>query len=102
MAPRGGAGQSDSQGPRYDPNDEYMGLPQTEGVDTVFSNCTYCHSAAIIMQQRMPPSQWDYTLNWMVEKQGMPELEPEDRKVVMNYLIQHFSTESGKSGEEAK
>jgi hypothetical protein len=29
-------------------------------------------------------------MDWMVEKQGMNPLEPDERKVIVDYLAQHF------------
>jgi hypothetical protein len=30
-------------------------------------------------------------MDWMVEKQGMPPLSPEDRNAIVAYLAKHFS-----------
>ncbi len=42
------------------------------------------------MQQRMTRKGWDKTLVWVVEEQGMPELEPDERDLILDYLDTHF------------
>ncbi len=78
----------------FDPQDDYWGLPRTEGVDDVAAFCTACHSLEIVMQQRITPKRWQYTLNWMIEKQGMAKLDPETYQLIYAYLTRHFSNES--------
>lgn len=75
--------------------DEFGGLPADEGRETVFYTCTACHSTAIIMQQGMSRSRWDHTLEWMVAKQGMPELAPEVREEILTYLAANFGEDRG-------
>ncbi|UTW60272.1 hypothetical protein KFE96_08145 [Kordiimonas sp. SCSIO 12603] len=81
-----------ARGSKFDPNDDYWGLPRTEGYEEVAAYCASCHSLAIVMQQRVTPERWDYLLDWMVEKQNMPELEAEERALIHRYLIEHFSS----------
>ena len=79
----------------FDPADDYWGLPRTEGVDLVAGLCSSCHSLEIVMQQRMTPDRWDYTLNWMMEKQGMVRLDEAQYDMVYAYLTSHFSSSAG-------
>jgi hypothetical protein len=75
---------------RFDPADDYWGLPRSQGVETVSGYCSACHSLAIVMQQRQTEEDWDYLLNWMVEKQGMA-LPPDDiRAEIIAYLSREF------------
>jgi hypothetical protein len=74
-------------------NPELGNLPDTAGAEETFYLCTACHSAAIIRQQRLSDARWDYLWNWMVEKQGMPEQDPETRETVLSYLKRHFSSQ---------
>ena len=97
LAPRHREDGERRTGAQYDPADEFSGLPRTPGHETVYYQCTYCHSAQIIMQQRLPRSRWDYLLNWMVAQQGMPEPSPEARAEILDYLVRHFSPESGRA-----
>lgn len=66
-------------------------LPPGPGREEVFYNCYACHSFRIIKQQRLPESTWDELMDWMVEKQSMAPLTPEDRKAIVSYLGKHFS-----------
>ncbi len=85
-APQGGA-----SAPKYDPDDQYAGMPRTEGVETVFAQCSYCHSPFLIMQQRLSRERWDEVVRLMVEEKGMPEPDPADRQVILDYLAKYFS-----------
>ncbi|CAI2717119.1 hypothetical protein [Nitrospina watsonii] len=69
-----------------DPN---AGLPQGQGRDAVIANCTACHNAALILQNRMSRSAWDALITWMQEEQGLWELEPEVRNSILDYLAKH-------------
>ncbi|MEQ9812402.1 MAG: hypothetical protein RLO50_06445 [Azospirillaceae bacterium] len=71
-----------------------FGLPDTEGVDVVYYACTVCHSAATFTMQHMTEARWDYTLDWMVETQGMNPMTPEDRSTALTYLVRHFGAGS--------
>ena len=74
----------------FDPQDEYWGLPRTEGYELTAAYCTACHSIRIVMQQEQPLEGWEYLLNWMTEKQGMAAPHPDDREVLLNYLVTNF------------
>jgi mono/diheme cytochrome c family protein len=65
-------------------------LPEGPGREEVFYNCYACHSFRIIKQQRLPESTWDELMDWMVEKQAMPPLSPDDRKAIVKYLGKHY------------
>lgn len=88
-ASTGGAASGGWDGPRAE---EYGNLPDTDGVQTVYQNCTWCHSQSLFTQQKMTPDRWDYTLDWMVTSGGMPELPEEDRQVILDYLVRHYSS----------
>jgi len=49
-----------------------------------------CHSLRLVVQQRLDRASWDETLDWMIEEEGMPVLEPNDRTVILVYLEIHF------------
>jgi hypothetical protein len=61
-------------------------FPPGPGREETFYTCTACHNFKLVAQQGMSRRQWDETLTWMTEKQGMPALEGNDRKVVLDYL----------------
>ena len=86
--------QLSKQHHQFDPQDEYSGMPRDNNVDLVVGLCSGCHSLQIVMQQSMTPARWDYTLDWMSEKQGMAPLSAQDREKVYAYLVANFSSGS--------
>ncbi len=72
------------------PEDEWQGLPPGHGREEVFYLCAACHSLAIVKQQGLDQDGWAETLDWMVEEQGMPELETEERTAILEYLSTHY------------
>jgi hypothetical protein len=65
---------------------QYQGLPPGKGRAQVLENCTVCHSSAIILQTHMSRKKWDQTLSWMQDKQGLWALQPNLRKIILDYL----------------
>ena len=65
-------------------------LPAGPHREETFYFCVACHSSQIISRQGMTRERWDETLHWMSEKQAMPVLEGEDRKLILDYLAQAF------------
>lgn len=61
-------------------------LPEGAGRDVVAVICSGCHSLRLVAQQGMSERRWEKTLKWMVEEQGMVELDDETRKTVLGYL----------------
>lgn len=74
-------------------NEELGGLPNGEGAEDTFYQCTACHSTDIIKQQRVTDHRWDEMWTWMVERQGMLEPDEETKQVILIYLKQKFSSE---------
>lgn len=65
-------------------------FPAGEGRDATFYTCTACHGFRIVAAQGMTRRQWEDSINWMSERHGMPVLEGNDRKVVLDYLEATF------------
>ena len=65
--------------------------PRTEGYEEVGYFCGACHSLAIVKQQGLSRAHWDELFDWMIEEQDMPELEPEERELFLDYLARHFN-----------
>lgn len=74
--------------------DDGRGLPAGPGQDEVAAYCLPCHSLAIVTQQRLSRRVWDEVLDWMVEEQAMPELEPADRALILDYLATHYAPDT--------
>jgi hypothetical protein len=79
---------------RSAPAEDLEGLPAGPGQEEVFYACGACHSTYMVQQQRLSRRVWDELLDWMVAKQGMAELEPAERALVLDYLERHFGRPS--------
>jgi hypothetical protein len=73
--------------------DDFGGLPEGEGQEEVFYNCSYCHSLRTVTAQHLSRSRWARILDEMVQVQGMPELEEDTRAAIHDYLVEHFGFE---------
>ncbi|NNJ54771.1 MAG: monoheme cytochrome C [Bacteroidia bacterium] len=65
------------------------GLVDAEGLMTVVSNCTSCHSAKIIIQNRMTAERWNETIKWMQETQNLWDLG-KNQEIIVNYLVANY------------
>lgn len=65
------------------------GLKDAEGLMTVVSNCTPCHSAKLLTQNRMTADGWAETIKWMQETQGLWGLG-DNQEVIINYLVTNY------------
>ncbi len=65
------------------------GLVEAEGLMTVVNNCTYCHSAKIIIQNRMNTERWNATIKWMQETQNLGDLGA-NQEVIVKYLVTNY------------
>jgi cytochrome c len=72
---------------------DWQGLPPGLGREEVFYACNVCHSLMLVTQQGMSRDRWDETLEWMVEEQGMNEIEDvAARDRILDYLSTHFGS----------
>jgi hypothetical protein len=77
--------------------DDLGGLPKAPGQEEVFYLCNACHSIRLVTQQRLSRQRWDRLLDWMVEEQGMGELAPEDRSLILDYLTTYYGQDVPRS-----
>ena len=70
--------------------DGTAGLPDGRGREETVGFCGACHSMHIVRQQGMTRPRWDETLDLMVERHGMPQLEGEEREAILDYLALAF------------
>jgi hypothetical protein len=75
-------------------DDDFGGLPEAEGREEVYYGCIACHSIRTVTNQRLSRRVWDEVLTWMVEEQAMPELEPDERQIILDYLSTQLGTDS--------
>lgn len=72
---------------------EFGVLHNAPGVEATYYACTACHSEMIVAQQGLDREEWDKMFEWMVEEQGMSEIEEPDRTEILDYLEAHYNTD---------
>ncbi len=65
------------------------GLVDAEGLMTVVGNCTSCHSAKLLTQNRMSAERWDETIKWMQETQNLWDFG-KNKEIIINYLTTNY------------
>ena len=65
---------------------ENSGLKPGKSREIVWTACPQCHTADIIVASHMSRKTWDTTLTWMEQTQGLAELEPDVRGLILDYL----------------
>ena len=72
---------------------EYGVLHEAPGVDLTYAYCAACHSEMLVAQQGLTRERWDDMLEWMVEEQGMAEIDEPDRSIILDYLTEYYNTD---------
>jgi cytochrome c len=65
-------------------------LTPGENMELVAAICSACHSLHMVAQQGLSRKRWDKMLDWMIEEQGMEELDGDDREAVLDYLSVYY------------
>ncbi|MEM7087129.1 MAG: monoheme cytochrome C [Bacteroidota bacterium] len=65
------------------------GLLDGEGLMTVVNNCTNCHSAKLVIQNRMNKERWAATIDWMQRTQNLGDLGANE-EIIINYLVTNY------------
>ena len=74
------------------PGTRFKELPKGPGKAEVEAACYACHSADLLVQQRLSEKQWVASVEKMV---GWGAIVPADQKsVVIKYLSRHFGPEN--------
>lgn len=68
------------------------GFVEGEGLMMVVNNCTNCHSAKLVTQNRFTKEGWIQVIRWMQETQGLWDLGPNEA-VIVEYLSNHYAPE---------
>lgn len=68
------------------------GLLDADGLMTVVNNCTNCHSAKLVTQNRMSAESWNTTIKWMQETQNLWDLG-DNQEIIVNYLVNNYPPE---------
>ena len=66
------------------------GLVDAEGLMTVVNNCTNCHSAKLVTQNRADKKGWIKMIRWMQETQGLWKLGTNE-EIIVNYLAKNYA-----------
>ncbi|WP_299486332.1 monoheme cytochrome C [uncultured Allomuricauda sp.] len=70
------------------------GFVEGEGLQLVVNNCTSCHSAKLVTQNRMSKEQWSATIRWMQETQNLWDLG-QNEEAILTYLATHYAPKKG-------
>jgi hypothetical protein len=65
------------------------GLIAAEGMEQTITNCTTCHSAQLIIQNRQDREGWIANIRWMQETQNLWDLG-ENEEIIVNYLVKNY------------
>ena len=68
------------------------GFVDAEGLMTVINNCTNCHSAKLVIQNRMSKEHWNATIIWMQETHNLWGLGL-NQEIIVNYLVTNYPVE---------
>lgn len=72
------------------------GFVEGDGLMLVVNNCTNCHSAKLVTQNKMSKERWVATIRWMQETQNLWDLGKNEEAIV-NYLATNYApTQKGR------
>ena len=63
------------------------------GMQETITNCTSCHSAQLVIQNRMNKERWQTTIKWMQETQNLWELG-DNEDIIIDYLVKNYPPSS--------
>ncbi|MCM5662912.1 monoheme cytochrome C [Galbibacter mesophilus] len=66
------------------------GFVEDDGLEAVINNCTNCHSAKLVTQNRMSKENWLATIRWMQETQNLWDLG-DDEPLILDYLATNYA-----------
>ncbi len=66
------------------------GFVDGDGLTQVIQNCTNCHSAKLVTQNRMTKEGWIATIRWMQETQNLWDLG-NNEGIIVNYLATNYA-----------
>lgn len=66
------------------------GLRDDENLPVVIAQCTACHSAQLITQNRATKEGWKNMIKWMQETQGLGNLGKSEPQII-NYLAKYYT-----------
>lgn len=69
------------------------GFIEATGMQETIGNCTSCHSAQLVIQNRMNSENWEATIDWMQETQNLWDLG-ENEAIIIDYLVKNYPPSS--------
>ncbi|MCL6266959.1 monoheme cytochrome C [Flagellimonas myxillae] len=66
------------------------GFIEDEGMRVTIQNCTNCHSAKLVTQNRMSRDGWEATIRWMQETQNLWDLG-NNEELILTYLAKNYA-----------
>lgn len=72
---------------------EFGALVAAEGAEETYGYCAACHSERLVAQQGLTRARWSGMLEWMVEEQGMAEIDEPDLSRILDYLARNYGTD---------
>jgi hypothetical protein len=69
------------------------GFVEGEGLQLVIANCTNCHSAKLVTQNRFTKEGWTNVIRWMQETQQLWDLGANEEAIVA-YLSTYYAPEA--------
>jgi len=63
------------------------------GVSQVIQNCTQCHSAKLVTQNKLSEEGWKATIRWMQASQNLWDLGSNEERIIA-YLAKNYGPES--------
>lgn len=66
------------------------GFIDDEGMQATIQNCTNCHSAKLVTQNRMSREGWGATIKWMQETQNLWDLG-NNEELILDYLSKNYA-----------
>jgi hypothetical protein len=73
-----------------DTQEQVEDYPDLPGRDESFGFCTGCHNFKLVAAQGMSREAWNDTLDWMVKRHGMADIQGEPRDLILDYLATAF------------
>ncbi|MDC6366227.1 MULTISPECIES: monoheme cytochrome C [Flavobacteriaceae] len=66
------------------------GFVDDKGMQLTIQNCTGCHSAQLVTQNRMSREGWEATIKWMQETQNLWDLGANE-EAILTYLSKNYA-----------
>ncbi len=76
--------------------DPVTGFKMTGDWELVRGNCTACHSAKLITQQRGTAQQWLTMIRWMQQKQNLWQFDPGTEARIIAYLAENYPPDAAR------